>query len=160
MVKKETAFFGAGCFWHVEVAFSNVKGVLDTKVGYMGGDENKYSKPTYKEVCTDETGYAEVVKVIYDSDKISYSKLLGIFWKIHDPTLLNRQGLDVGTQYRSVIFYLNDEEKKTAEKSRAKIEKKIGRKIMTDIVKAGKFFEAEEYHQKYLEKRGLSTCPV
>ena len=157
-MKKETAVFGAGCFWHVELAFSKTRGVLSTKVGYMGGDEKRHSNPTYKEVCTDETGYAEVVKVTYNKDILSYSKLLEVFWKIHDPTLLNRQGPDVGTQYRSAIFYSNESQKKTAEKSKAEVEKKLGKKIMTNIVKSGKFFEAEEYHQKYLEKQGKNTC--
>jgi len=160
MAKKEIAVFGAGCFWHVELALSKLKGVLETKAGYMGGDEEKYPNPTYKEVCTDKTRYAEVVKVIYDADKISYSELLDFFWNNHNPTTLNRQGLDIGTQYRSVIFYFNDKQKKIAEASKKKMQKKLSREIVTQIVKAGRFFEAEEYHQRYLEKRGLPICPI
>lgn len=146
--------FGAGCFWGVEDDFAKIKGVISTKVGYAGGDEKRFSNPTYKDVCSDETGHAEVVRVIYDSDKAGYEKLLGVFWENHDPTTLNRQGPDVGTQYRSVIFYFNDKQKKEAEKSLKEREKKIGKKIVTQIVKAAEFHEAEEYHQKYFEKHG------
>ncbi len=153
-MKKETAIFGMGCFWHSEAAFSKVKGVSKTEVGYMGGDESRESV-SYEDVCSDETGHAEVVRVEFDSDIVSYSELLDLFWKNHDPTQMNRQGVDVGTQYRSAIFYLNDSQKKIAEESLKTWQKRLGKKkIVTNIVKAGKFFRAEEYHQKYHEKHG------
>lgn len=152
--------FAAGCFWGIEMEFSKIDGVISTKVGYTGGDEKKYPNPTYEEVCSDKTGFAEAVEVIFDKDKVGFSKLLGIFWKIHDPTQKNRQGPDIGTQYRSAIFYTNEGQKKDAEKSKLDIEKKIGKKVATEIVKAGKFFPAEEYHQRYLEKRGLESCRI
>ncbi len=148
------ATFGAGCFWHVEAAFSEVKGVLSTAVGYMGGD---MKNPSYEDVCSDETGHAEVVQVEYDPKKVSYSSVLDIFWKIHDPTTLNRQGPDEGTQYRSVIFYHDEQQKKEAEKSKLVMQKKLGEKVVTSIVKAGMFYKAEEYHQKYFRKHG-KTC--
>ena len=160
MVKTEIAVFGGGCFWHVELDFSRTSGVIKTRVGYMGGDEKKYKNPSYKDVCTDKTGYAEIVEVTFDPSKISYNKLIEVFWKIHDATQLNRQGPDFGTQYRSVIFYSNEHQKKIAEKSKEKEEKRLGRKIATQIVKTETFYPAEEYHQKYLEKRGLESCPI
>ena len=158
-MKKEIATFGAGCFWHVEAAFRQIKGVAKTTVGYMGG---KLKNPTYEDVCTDETGHSEVVQVEYDSSIISYEKILEVFWKNHDPTQLNRQGPDVGTQYKSVIFYHNSAQKKAAITSKEKIEKsgKYNKPIMTEIVLASTFYKAEEYHQQYLEKRGLSTCNI
>lgn len=153
-MKKEIAIFGMGCFWQSEVAFSGVKGVLKTEVGYMGGDES-HEKVSYEEVCTDETGHAEVVRVEFDPTIVSYSDLLEIFWKNHDPTQMNRQGVDVGTQYRSAIFYSNEAQKKIAEEFLKKEQKKLGKKkIATSIVKARKFYRAEEYHQKYHEKHG------
>ncbi|MEK6844429.1 MAG: peptide-methionine (S)-S-oxide reductase MsrA [Nanoarchaeota archaeon] len=157
---QETAIFAAGCFWHVELAFSKIKGVNSTRVGYIGGDEKIYPNPTYKQVCTAKTRYAEAIEINFNSDKIKYGDLLDIFWKIHDPTQLNRQGPDFGTQYRTAIFYKNANQKKEAEKSKRVIEKKLGRKVTTEITKAGTFYPAEDYHQKYLEKRGLVACPI
>ncbi len=157
--KTELATFGAGCFWGVEAAYRQIKGVVSTAAGYMGG---KFDNPSYEDVCTDETGHAEVVQVEFDPSKVSYEKLLEVFWNSHNPTQLNRQGPDVGTQYRSVIFYHNQEQKKTASASKEKIEKskKFSKPIMTEIVPASAFYRAEEYHQQYLEKRGLSTCHI
>ena len=158
-MKTERATFGAGCFWGVEAAFRQVKGVLKTTVGYMGGN---LKNPTYEDVCTDETGHAEVVEVEYDPTKVSYEKLLEVFWKNHDPTQLNRQGPDVGTQYRTIIFFHNEEQKNAAIASKEKLQKsgKYNKPIATEIVPASTFYKAEEYHQQYLEKRGLSTCNI
>ena len=154
----EKATFGAGCFWHVEEAFRHLKGVISTTVGYMGGT---LKNPTYEDVCTDKTGHAEVVEIIYDPEKISYEELLNVFWDIHDPTTKNRQGPDVGTQYRSVIFYYTLEQKTTAETSKKNLEqsRKYKKKIVTEITKATTFYPAEEYHQQYLAKHGLAACP-
>lgn len=151
----EIATFGAGCFWGVESKFQKVKGVINTTVGYMGG---RLKNPTYEQVCTDKTGHAEVVQIIFDKEQISYEKLLEIFWSIHDPTQLNRQGPDIGKQYRSVIFHHNETQKKIAEKSKKQIQKKYNRKIVTKITSASKFYPAEEYHQKYLQKQGRGFC--
>jgi len=154
----EKATFGAGCFWHVEEAFRHLKGVTATTVGYMGGT---LKNPTYDDVCTDKTGHAEVVEIIYDPGKISYEALLNVFWDIHDPTTKNRQGPDIGTQYRSVIFYYTLEQKAMAEASKKNLEqsKKYKKKIVTEISKAPAFYPAEEYHQQYLAKHGLAACP-
>lgn len=151
----EKATFGAGCFWGVEAAFQKVKGVTSTTVGYMGGN---FKNPTYEDVCTDKTGHAEVLQITYDPSKVSYEKLLEIFWNIHDPTQLNKQGPDTGTQYRSAIFYHNEQQKKLAEESKKKL--KYNKPIVTEIIKAKEFYPAEEYHQKYLEKHGLKTCKI
>ena len=151
----EKATFGAGCFWHVEASFQKVKGIISTTVGYMGGD---LKKPTYEDVCTDKTGHAEVVQITYDPSEVSYEKLLEMFWDIHDPTQLNRQGPDTGTQYRSVIFYHNEKQKKLAEDSKKKL--KSNKPIVTEITKAKEFYSAEEYHQKYLQKKGLTSCRI
>jgi peptide-methionine (S)-S-oxide reductase len=153
----EKATFGAGCFWHVEQAFQRVRGVVETSVGYMGGT---LGDPTYEEVCTDRTGHAEVVEVTFDPTLVTYEDLLGIFWNIHDPTTLNRQGPDRGTQYRSVIFFHSPEQKAAAEASKNLIEQTLRweRKIVTEITPAGSFFRAEEYHQKYLDKYGHTAC--
>ncbi len=150
----EKATFGAGCFWGVEASFRKISGVVETKVGYMGGS---LENPTYEDVCTDKTGHAEVVQIIYDESKISYDKLLDIFWNIHDPTQLNKQGPDIGTQYRSVVFYHNEEQRKIAEKSKKDLQslKKFRKTIVTEIKKAETFYPAEEYHQQYLKKQGL-----
>lgn len=153
----EKATFGAGCFWHVEEAFREIKGVVKTEAGYMGGT---MKNPTYEDVCTDETGHAEVVQVEFDPKIVSYEKLLEVFWMIHDPTQKNRQGPDEGTQYRSAIFYHSEEQKKVAEKSLKETQKKFKEKIATEIKKAGMFYPAEEYHQKYLLKKGLKTCGI
>ncbi|HTY43970.1 MAG TPA: peptide-methionine (S)-S-oxide reductase MsrA [Patescibacteria group bacterium] len=154
------AVFGAGCFWHVEEAFRCVKGVAKTIVGYMGGDEKKYPNPSYEQVSSDKTGFVEVCYVEYNPDEINYENLLKVFWKIHNPTQLNRQGPDVGTQYKSVIFYFDSEQEKTAKKSKETEQKKHHEKIVTEIRKAEKFYKAEEYHQNYLMKRGLKTCKI
>ena len=151
------ATFAAGCFWHVEEAFRTLKGVKKTTVGYIGG---KMKNPTYDAVCSDETGHAEALEVEYDEKQISYKELLKEFWKCHNPTQKNKQGPDVGTQYRSAIFYHNEEQKKEAEQSLKEEQKKYDEKIATEIVKAGTFYPAEDYHQKYLMKRGLKTCGI
>ncbi|MDD4183131.1 MAG: bifunctional methionine sulfoxide reductase B/A protein [Candidatus Omnitrophica bacterium] len=150
----ETATFGAGCFWGVEAVFRKVKGVLDAKVGFMGGN---FENPTYEDVCSDKTGHAEVVQIEYDPKVISYQELLDIFWDIHDPTTPNRQGPDVGSQYRSVIFYHNAEQERLARASKEKLEKsgKLKSPIATEIVPAKKFYKAEDYHQRYFEKQGI-----
>ena len=155
----EKATFGAGCFWGVEATFCNVAGVTDAAVGYAGGSKEN---PTYEDVCTDETGHAEVVQVEFDPTRVSYEKLLDVFWANHNPTTLNRQGPDVGRQYRSVIFYHSPEQKKAAEESKAALEKsgRFRQPIVTQIEPAPKFYRAEEYHQRYLEKRGQTHCAI
>jgi peptide-methionine (S)-S-oxide reductase len=151
----EKATFGAGCFWGVEAAFQKVKGVTKTTVGYMGGNTKD---PTYEQVCTDKTGHAEVIQIEYDDNQVTYSELLEKFWEIHDPTQLNRQGSDVGKQYRSVIFYHDYKQKKQAIQSKLEKQKKFEKEISTEITPALEFYPAEEYHQKYLEKQGRSAC--
>ena len=153
----ETATFGAGCFWGVEEIFRQLEGVLDTAVGYAGG---RTEEPTYQQVCTDRTGHAEVVQVTFDPTQISYEQLLNVFWHNHDATQVNRQGPDIGTQYRSVIFYHTSQQEATANASKKKLEQSglFCRPIATQIVPAMTFYCAEEYHQRYLEKRGLSQC--
>lgn len=158
-MRKELATFGMGCFWGVELMFSKIPGVISTSVGYMGGDPNM-KDVTYEQVCTDRTGYAEVVQVVYNSEKVKYEDLLNVFWKNHDPTSLNRQGPDVGTQYRSAIFYHNEKQKKAAENSKREYQKKTTNKIVTQVVEAGPYYMAEDYHQKYLEKAGLTSCHI
>lgn len=155
----ELATFGAGCFWGVEVAFRNVRGVRDALVGYLGGT---LANPTYKDVCTGRTGHAEVVQVQYDPAEVSYDRLLDVFWENHDPTTLNRQGPDVGPQYRSAIFYHTPEQKAAAEASKARLDAsgKLRRPVVTEITQASTFYPAEEYHQRYLEKRGLASCHI
>ncbi len=155
--KLETATFAAGCFWGVEETFRNIKGVKETMVGYTGGHQKD---PTYKAVCTDETGHAEAVQVIYDPLEVSYEKLLEVFWENHDPTTANRQGPDVGSQYRSSIFYHTPEQKALAQKSKDELEKsgQFKRPIVTEITPATTFYKAEDYHQQYLKKRGLGSC--
>ncbi|MBI4210247.1 MAG: peptide-methionine (S)-S-oxide reductase MsrA [Candidatus Diapherotrites archaeon] len=154
----EAAAFGAGCFWGVEEAFRQVPGVEETAVGYMGGVKEK---PTYEDVCADETGHAEVVQVRFNPAEVSYEELLGIFWANHNPTTPNRQGPDVGSQYRSVIFFYTPEQGRLASESKEKAGSSgrwAGRAIVTEIVPAKPFWRAEEYHQKYLMKRGLESC--
>jgi peptide-methionine (S)-S-oxide reductase len=155
MEKKAT--FGAGCFWGVEAAFRQIQGVKSTRVGYLGGT---LENPTYQDVCSNTTGHAEVVEVVYDPDRISYDDLLDVFWENHDPTTLNRQGPDVGTQYRSAVFFHDDEQQVAALKSKALRQTGLSRPIVTEITPASTFYEAEDYHQQYLEKRGLSTCRI
>jgi len=155
----EKATFGAGCFWGVEADFRELDGVVDAAAGYEGGHT---LNPTYKDVCTDRTGHAEVVQVEYDPQKISYEKLLDLFWGAHDPTQVNRQGPDVGTQYRSVIFFHTPQQEQIARASKSKLEAsgKYRRPIATQIEPAQTFYRAEEYHQQYLAKRGLRHCHV
>ncbi len=153
------ALFGAGCFWGVEAAFRQVEGVLATAVGYSGG---RKENPTYEDVCSGRTGHAEVVEVEYDPSKVPYDKLLDVFWENHDPTTLNRQGPDVGEQYRSAIFFLAPEQEAAARASKERLEKsgRYKRPIVTEITPASKFYRAEEYHQRYLEKHGLAHCRI
>jgi peptide-methionine (S)-S-oxide reductase len=156
---EEKATFGAGCFWGVESFFRQVPGVIDAVSGYAGG---KVDNPTYKQVCTDLTGHAEVVEVTFDPAKVGYDKLVDVFFMNHNPTQLNRQGPDVGTQYRSVIFYHSPEQKRIAEEKKAALEKsgKWKKPIVTSIEPAPKFWRAEEYHQRYFEKNNLPSCHV
>jgi peptide-methionine (S)-S-oxide reductase len=151
----EKATFGAGCFWGIEAAFRKVPGVLSTSVGYAGGS---FGNPTYKDVCSGETGHAEVVQVEYDPSQVSYEEIVDVFWKIHDPTTLNRQGPDVGTQYRSAIFFHNPEQEAAARASKERLQSsgRFKGPIVTEITPASEFYRAEEYHQRYLDKRGLT----
>jgi peptide-methionine (S)-S-oxide reductase len=153
------ATFAAGCFWGVEVTFRQIPGVISTRVGYTGG---KTENPTYKEVCTDGTGHAEAVEVDYDPARVKYADLLKVFWENHDPTQLNRQGPDWGSQYRSAIFYHSPEQSAEAQASKESLEKAhvYSKPIVTQIVPAVAFFPAEDYHQQYLEKRGLASCHI
>jgi len=153
----EKATFAAGCFWGVEATFRATPGVTATRVGYTGGQTEN---PSYKEVCTDRTGHAEAVEVTFDPEKVRYSELLSIFWENHDPTTLNRQGPDWGSQYRSAIFFHSPEQEAEARASMIEAQKKQKRPIVTQIVPAATFFEAEDYHQQYLEKRGLASCHI
>lgn len=155
----QLATFGAGCFWGVEEAFRKLDGVLETAVGYSGGTREN---PTYEQVCSDATGHAEVVQITYNPEEISYENLLKVFWENHNPTQLNRQGPDVGTQYRSVIFYHNEEQKAMAEKSKEDLDARqvFHAPIVTSIEPAKPFYKAEEYHQQYLAKRGLESCHI
>jgi peptide-methionine (S)-S-oxide reductase len=156
---REIATFGAGCFWGIEAAFRRVPGVLDAAVGYSGG---RTQNPNYQEVCTDTTGHAEVVQVTFDPEKISYGQLLNVFWTIHDPTQVNRQGPDYGAQYRTVIFFHSPEQEASAKKSKQALgaSGKLPRPVATEITPAGPFWRAEEYHQRYLEKRGAASCHI
>jgi peptide-methionine (S)-S-oxide reductase len=156
---REKATFGGGCFWGVEAAFRQVEGVTATAVGFMGGT---FDHPSYRDVCTDQTGHAEVVEVEFDPARASYDDLLNVFWEVHDPTQLNRQGPDVGTQYRSVIFFHSPQQESAAKASKEKLGRTglYKRPIATEIVPAAQFWRAEEYHQQYLEKRGLAHCSI
>jgi len=153
------ATFAAGCFWGVEAAFRQVPGVRSTAVGYSGGT---LEAPTYADVCNGDTGHAEVVEVDFDPARVSYDALLDVFWENHDPTTLNRQGPDVGEQYRSAVFFHDPEQEKTARASKEKLEKsgRFRRPIVTEITPASRFWRAEEYHQQYLEKKGLASCKI
>ena len=153
----QKAIFGAGCFWGVELTFSKIKGVLSTAVGYCGGS---IPDPTYEIVCSGQSGHAEVVLVEFDPDKVSYDNLLEAFWSLHDPTTLNRQGPDIGTQYRSAIFFQDENQAMVARASKEKLQEsgRFMNDIVTEIVPAAEFYRAEEYHQKYLEARGLGNC--
>jgi peptide-methionine (S)-S-oxide reductase len=153
----EAATFGAGCFWGVEIAFRNVPGVTDTAVGYEGGT---LPNPRYEDVCSHTTGHAEVVQVEFDPEEVSYEELLDVFWDVHDPTQVNRQGPDVGSNYRSVIFFHSPEQQEQALASKARAQARFDRPIATEIAPASDFWRAEEYHQQYLVKRGLATCRI
>lgn len=155
----EKATFGAGCFWGVEAAFRQLPGVVDTAVGYLGGS---MVNPSYRDVCTGRTGHAEVVEVTYDPQRVSYEQLLNVFWEMHDPTTRNRQGPDVGTQYRSAVFYHSSQQEALANDSKAKLQEaqRFARPIVTEIAPASTFYPAEDYHQRYLEKQGLTSCQV
>ena len=159
MTQVEKATFGAGCFWGVEVAFRKVAGVTDAAAGYLGGT---LANPTYKDVCSGRTGHAEVVEVTYDPTKVSYEDLLKVFWTSHDPTTLNRQGPDRGTQYRSAIFYHSEAQRNAAVASRERwsASGRFSGPIVTEITPASTFYRAEEYHQRYLEKQGLASCHI
>jgi peptide-methionine (S)-S-oxide reductase len=159
MTQQEKATFGAGCFWGVEVAFRQVPGVVDATAGYLGGT---LPNPTYQDVCTGRTGHAEVVEVTYDPRRVTYEDLLEVFWNSHDPTTLNRQGPDHGTQYRSAIFYHDEQQKTAAETSKERLGSsgRFPHPIVTEITPASTFYRAEEYHQRYLEKRGLASCHI
>jgi peptide-methionine (S)-S-oxide reductase len=151
------ATFAAGCFWQVEADFRQVEGVTRTTVGYTGGT---LDRPTYQQVCTDRTGHAEAVEVEFDPQKVSYERLLDVFWAGHDPTQLNRQGPDVGSQYRSAIFVHDQEQEHAAATSKERVQSRSSRPVVTDISPAGTFWPAEDYHQRYLEKRGMASCTV
>ena len=153
----EKATFGAGCFWGVESAFRQVPGVVETAVGYTGGTKDS---PTYEQVCTGSTGHAEAVEVEFDPDVVSYDHLVERFWQLHDPTQVNRQGWDVGDQYRTAIFTLDEGQAATATASRERAQQRFRKPIATRIEPAGPFYRAEEYHQQYLEKRGQASCVI
>ena len=156
-MNKQTAIFAAGCFWGVEADFRDIPGVLDTEVGYVGGTT---ANPSYRDVCTDTTGHAEAVRVTFDPDIVSYDALLDAFWALHDPTQFNRQGPDVGTQYRSAVFYGDDAQRAAAEASKLRAQAQFSRPIATQIVPSAPFYRAEDYHQRYLEKQGLRSCRI
>lgn len=153
----ERATFAAGCFWGVEEAFLKMKGVKSTRVGYTGGN---FPDPSYEDVCTDRTGHAEAIELEFDPNEISYRELLDFFWSIHNPTTKNRQGPDIGSQYRSTIFYHNPEQEKIARKSKQQLDdsNSLQNKIVTEIVPAATFYQAEDYHQKYYQKIGGGSC--
>lgn len=155
----EKATFGAGCFWGVEATFRSMPGVVSTLVGYCGG---RTDNPTYKDVCTDTTGHAEVVEITFDPAQLPYEQLLETFWKLHDPTTPNRQGPDVGSQYRSVIFFHTPAQETAARTAKERLDKsgKFRKPVVTQIVPAAPFYKAEDYHQRYLEKRGLASCHI
>lgn len=153
----EKATFGAGCFWGVEVEFRNVPGVVDAAVGYEGGT---LENPTYEQVCRKDTGHAEVVEVAFDPAEVSYDELLDTFFELHDPTQLNRQGPDVGSQYRSVVFTHSAEQEQAARAARERAQERLDRPVVTAIEPASDFWRAEEYHQQYLVKRGVASCRI
>jgi peptide-methionine (S)-S-oxide reductase len=155
----EKATFAAGCFWGVEAAFRQIPGVVATRVGYTGGHSED---PTYERVCSHTTGHAEAVEVTFDPERVSYEQLLNVFWMNHNPTTKNRQGLDIGDQYRSAIFFHSPEQQEAAERTKEAEQAKLHwpKRIVTEIVPAPEFYEAEDYHQQYLEKRGRSSCTV
>jgi peptide-methionine (S)-S-oxide reductase len=152
---REKATFAAGCFWGVESAFRAIPGVTATRVGYTGGHTED---PSYYDVCSDTTGHAEAVEVEFDPEQVSYDQLLDLFWRSHNPTQGNRQGPDVGSQYRSAVFFHSPEQEEAAVASRARVQTQLSKPITTEIVRAGEFFEAEDYHQQYFEKQGRTSC--
>jgi peptide-methionine (S)-S-oxide reductase len=156
-VNTQTATFAAGCFWGVEADFRDIPGVLDAQAGYTGGATEN---PSYREVCTGRTGHAEAVRVTFDADQVSYATLVDAFWALHDPTQLNRQGPDVGTQYRSAVFYHDEAQRAAAEASKARAQTRFARPIVTQVLPEQAFFRAEDYHQRYLEKQGLRSCRI
>jgi peptide-methionine (S)-S-oxide reductase len=156
-VNKQTATFAAGCFWGVEADFRDIPGVLDAEAGYAGGTTGD---PTYRDVCTGRTGHAEAVRVTFDADAVAYDTLLDAFWSLHDPTQVNRQGPDVGTQYRSAVFAADDAQRAAAEASKGRAQTRFSRPIATQILPEAPFFRAEDYHQRYLEKQGRRTCRI
>lgn len=158
-MQTQRALFAAGCFWGVEDAFRKVPGVKNVTVGYTGGHT---SHPTYKDVCSGATGHAEAVEVEFDPEEVTYQQLLDVFWTIHDPTQMNRQGPDFGTQYRSAVFYASSEQRQAAEESKRRLDEshKLTRPIATEITAASEFWPAEDYHQQYLAKKGLSSCHI
>jgi peptide-methionine (S)-S-oxide reductase len=155
--KTEQATFAAGCFWGVEAEFRQIPGVVATTVGYTGG---RAQRPTYEQVCSHTTGHAEAVLVEFDPGQVSYEELLDAFWRLHDPTQLNRQGPDVGDQYRSAIFFHSPEQEAAAKASREAAQERFSKPIVTEITEAPEFWPAEDYHQRYLEKRGLASCAI
>lgn len=154
-LKQEKAIFAAGCFWGVQYYFDQVPGVMSTKVGYTGGHTEN---PSYEQVCAQDTGHAEAIKITFDPKKIRYEVLVKHFFRMHDPTQLNRQGPDIGDNYRSAIFYTDETQKQTAEKVREEIQEAVGKSIATQVVPLTEFYEAEDYHQKYTEKTGFGMC--
>jgi peptide-methionine (S)-S-oxide reductase len=156
-VNTQTATFAAGCFWGVEADFRDIPGVLDAQAGYTGGTTQN---PDYRAVCTGTTGHAEAVRVTFDADQVSYATLVDAFWALHDPTQLNRQGPDVGTQYRSAVFYHDEAQRAAAEASKARAQTRFARPIVTQVLPEQAFFRAEDYHQRYLEKQGLRSCRI
>lgn len=156
-MRHETAIFAAGCFWSVEADFRDISGVLDAEVGYTGGTT---VNPTYREICTGRSGHAEAVRVKYDAERVSFATLADAFFAMHDPTQLNRQGPDVGSQYRSAIFYADDAQRAEAEAAKERAQTRHARPVVTQIVPAAPFYLAEDYHQRFLEKRGVRTCRV
>ncbi len=157
MTDTQKATFAGGCFWQVEADYRKVDGVVSTEVGYMGGT---VENPSYEQVCTDRTGHAEVTQVAFDPERVSYEQLVDMFWEIHDPTQVNRQGPDVGTQYRSAIFTHDEDQALIAKRSLAKAQARFSKPIATEIVPAENFWTAEDYHQRYLEKRGMASCTL
>ena len=160
MASNKIAIFGAGCFWGIESAFRALDGVVDVAVGYAGGTVDQ---PTYRMVCSGESGHAEVVRIEYDPSRVSFEQLLELFWQIHDPTTLNRQGPDIGTQYRSVIFYYDDRERAAAEESKRRLDEsdRLRRPVVTQIVPSAEFYPAEDNHQRYYEKMGIApSCGI
>jgi peptide-methionine (S)-S-oxide reductase len=156
-VNTQTATFAAGCFWGVEADFRDIPGVLDAEAGYSGGTTQN---PSYRDVCTGTTGHAEAVRVTFDADLVSYDTLVDAFWALHDPTQLNRQGPDVGTQYRSAVFYHDEAQRTAAEASKDRAQARFARPIATQLLPEQAFFRAEDYHQRYLEKQGLRSCRI